>query len=152
MSKILLQVIDVDKPNDDPLFMEPGELNVLLGSEGGERYTDLRVLSTVMIEETSRPIGAIAGFVGNSVRYEVLYHVPVKIGSKTKNLTWREFSGIMDNGWIDSFDGQNTPILLDENGFTDNIFRASDNTQPANQSFVSKITAFLKKFAQRIFM
>lgn len=147
MSRILLQVIDVDKPNDDPLFMEPGEFNVLLGSEGGERYTDLRVLSTVMIEETSEPIGAIAGFVGNSVRYEVLYRVPVKTGSKVKNLTWREFTNTMNNGWIDSLDGQNTPILLDENGFTDDIFIPSDNTQPANQSFVSKIVAFLKKFA-----
>lgn len=147
MSKILLQVIDVDKPNDDPLFIEPGELNILLGSEGGEQYTDLRMLQTVMIEESSEPIETIAGFVGNSVRYEILYRVPVKTGAKVKNLTWREFSGIMNNGWIDSLDGQNTSILLDENGFTDDVFRPSDDTQPANQSFVSKIVAFLKKFA-----
>lgn len=147
MSKIILQVIDVDNPDDDPLFMEPEEVNILLGVHGGEKYTDIRVLQTVMIENDSEPLESIAGFVGNSVRYEILYNVPVKIGAKTNNLTWREFVDIMDNGWAYSSDGHVKPVLIDENGFTEDIFKPSVVPQPANQSFVSKIMSFLKKFA-----
>lgn len=148
MSKILLQVIDVDRPNDDPLFMEPRELNVLLGSEGGERYTDLRVLQTVMIEEDSKPIDSIAGFVGNSVRYEILYHVPIKTEYGKQTLTWREFTDTMNNSW-----NHNGNVFIDENGLIGNdIFKPSNNYQRTNKSFVNKIDTFLKKFAQRIFM